>query len=465
MHRTNMFKSVALYAVLLAGCSTKHYEITMTPKGDRVERTLAVAQTSGSDTNFTPVDADELSRIAAAFQQDVPAAVNRHFRFQSLFSHALPNDVGGHGTYVRWDSPCGSVTGYIERFRGDDDLIGELDARRAMVGTVIDLLDRWAEHEWGTATFFPRMRESLRTTIRRDLENLACLTYIASISEKPAEDVHRDLCARIVQYLLERQYLDPNDVPQLVRSFVDPDETRNHELILKLQQTLVLRLCHLADDPAARDGLQPEGNANDLLKRLTLFLETTPEYHALVQQAADVDDDREIDPTEVITMPLQRALMPHGFLRPTDHVALRLESGVRPFSTNGVWKADQSIVEWDFRIETRIDQTKDGHPLPRLCYALWAEPQSEFQKTHFGGVVLAGEDLSTYCLWYRSLTPAEMKGWDTFVEELRPGDDLSEKLAAFRFPGEAVSSADDGETKSLATTAVQLILKHQTESP
>lgn len=442
-------------ALFVTGCTTQHYEITMTPKGDDVERSLIVSKSSGSDSKRTPVHEDELTEIAAAFDRDVlPPIDGKHF-FQALFSRNTPADVGGHGTYVRFDSPCGSVTGYIERFRGDNDLVGELDARRKAVGELVDLLDRWIEQEWGSAPVFPQMQKAMTTTIRRDLENLSCLIYISTVVDKPTEAAQNDLGARITQFLMERHYLLPEDVPIWARALSDSDQTRGEEQVGRLMQTLTIRLCGLPDDQATREALKMLADAKRMQESLKVFLSGTPEYRELKR----IDSGNNNDPDksfELLSLPIRRAFLPKGSLRESDHVVLRLNTSQRPYSTNGNWNPETAAVHWDLQIEAR--DPKFNGEIPRLCFAVWAEPKEDFQKSHFGQVVFTDQDLFTYCVWYRGLTADETTEWDAFMESLQPGEALVDQLREFRFQDE-VSGAKKTDQKSLAAPMIDLIRK------
>lgn len=452
-----------LCGILFIGCSTQHYEITMTPKGDRVERTLTLSRTSGSETNFLPVAIDEVNQIAAAYHHEVPPEMNRHFRFQARFWKQLPNDVGGHGTYVNWTSPCGSVTGYIERFRGSDDLIGELDARREAVAQLIDLFDRWGKTEWGTAVWFQRFRESLHSTVRRDFENLSCLMFISQMSDRKPDDIHDDIAARIVQYLLERKYLEPEEVPLWFRALRESPSSHDEKLSLALMQSFVIRLFHLPDDPQTRASLPLDFEDKALTQRLEQFLAKTPEYRELQR----ITGEDNLEPFDVIERLLYRAILPMGVLKPSDHVVLRLDTAQQPLKTNGTWNAERKTVEWDFSVEANSDEMEgidEGHQIPRICYATWAVPNTEYQQAHFGDVLLTGEDLSMYCLWYRGLTIDEAREWDQVIDGLRPDDELRSKLRSFRFAGEPAKPSEDDDPRSLADPAVELLLKHRKPS-
>jgi hypothetical protein len=71
--------------------------------------------------------------------------------------------------------------------------------------------------------------------------------------------------------------------------------------------------------------------------------------------------------------------------------------------------------------------------LPVLCFASWSCPDREFQEARFGKVVLSGEELGQYVVWYRSLSRPEVEQWDRLIAGCRPEADPKAILEAFRF--------------------------------
>jgi hypothetical protein len=105
---------------------------------------------------------------------------------------------------------------------------------------------------------------------------------------------------------------------------------------------------------------------------------------------------------------------------------VRLACPVEPHVTNGEWDGELRQVTWSGSI--------GAESAPALfSYAVWAEPDAEFQAEHFGRVVLGGEDLGEYVIWRSGLTEDEGRQWDEFVSGLKPGADLEDELEGFGF--------------------------------
>jgi hypothetical protein len=434
-----------------SGCTTHHFDITLTPRGDGVDRTVSVWRTTSQNSERSSVGNDELTLLAQVYRHDIPAAVDRTHTFRAEFAKQMPQDVGGHGFFERYKSPCGTVTAYVERFRGSHDLIGEIEARRQAADQIIDLLVRWSETEFGQDPLFPKAKLILTTTVRQDLENLSCFVYFG-IGSEASENVMDAMVARVSLFLVERNYATPSDLPMLARAMDDLDKRGDPQRLGVLLHQVVLRQLDVRSGEEASNAFALLRDVERTQASLLEFLRTTPEFRELRELSAKLEPDSNVDPSDVITTPLARALLPATFLQATDQVTLQLLSGREPYKSNGEWDAMNRGVNWDFRVELR--EIKRGSAIPSLCYALWAQPDVEFQMSHFGKVVLDDDSLLQYCLWYRGLTDSEIAEWNTFVNGLTP-DNAPERLRKFRFRGELVISEPE---KRVAERALRLLL-------
>ena len=145
-------------------------------------------------------------------------------------------------------------------------------------------------------------------------------------------------------------------------------------------------------------------------------------------------DTQQPAPSEVVGDAFAELIEP-GFdlFGPTpDHLAVRLALPSPPIHSNGRWDEESKQVVWEADIE---DRTNAAH-LPFSCYASWAQADEAYQITHFGKVVLTGEDLTRYCLWRHGQNAREGGEWDAFIASLQGGDQWVEELNAFRFSDE-----------------------------
>ena len=133
---------------------------------------------------------------------------------------------------------------------------------------------------------------------------------------------------------------------------------------------------------------------------------------------------------------------------------MKLHCPEKPTNTNGKWDDKAAIVQWSAMLSP-------NRSLPAFCYAVWGVPEHAFQQTHFGKVVLTGESLATYVVWYRGLSGPETAEWDRFIDQCKPGADLRERIEAFRFSTDPPPdpSKPDQRPASLADTPRGLLLE------
>ena len=135
-----------------------------------------------------------------------------------------------------------------------------------------------------------------------------------------------------------------------------------------------------------------------------------------------------------------------------------------PYSSNGDWN-ESGVLQWRERL-AKSDERKVS--LPNSLYAMWSNPNVDFQEKHFGRVVLDDEDLLEYCEWRPGLSKKQGRQWDKFVRSLRPGEALIQSLNDFKFKGEADRTAilKPSEVKwSIASSVVSVIVHALEEAP
>ena len=94
--------------------------------------------------------------------------------------------------------------------------------------------------------------------------------------------------------------------------------------------------------------------------------------------------------------------------------------------------------------------------LPAFAYVAWIETAEAFQKTHFGRVLLRGEELLQYVFWYEGLHEDEAGEWDAFLESLNPEMDLNDEIYFFRFSQETASNREWlGQGRKLLVKALE----------
>ena len=454
-----------LVCMFLVGCPHNRYQIELKPKADALERSLTCWRDGGgenAESNIKEFPEAELKRIAGAYNKPAPPSEPRKYTFLGEFVGKTPNDVGGSGNYTHWKTRMGTLSLYAERFRGSDDLAGALQARQDAADTLTTLLLGWFCSEIKADPAFGKLEKFVDNDFRRDMRNLAvyCWTAGAVKASRPerlseqAESDDVEFIVRVARYFTERDYLTPAMLPELVRIVEQHDADR----FVKLIRTLVASRMEIQGDEQAAQRLSFLKDLDRAKHSLDKYLAATDEYKTFLkkweQEHKDDADATQPEPGELLGQLVSRILgLGPG---PNDQLEVKLACPTRPVATNGVWKEDAKQVVWSSEINA-VDKPPPP-AMPALFYAFWSAPDEEFQRKHFGKVVLEGKPLAEYCVWRKGLSEAEGKQWDEFVSSLTPGNDLPKRLDAFHFAGEPKPPAtNEGKPKPLADKPRELI--------
>lgn len=425
-------------SAVCCGCQHDHYDVQMTPNGEKVTRQVTVWRQREEEgrTELEEVPAEELMRIAAAYGEDPPAPAKTRHQFVGEFTGKLPNDLGGKGWYVHWDSPLGSTTVYSERVRGDDDFADEVARRQAAAEELADLLVGWAESELKDAEGYESLHRFLDIDLRRDLRNLSLYWWTFTTAADGQRDGVEEALMRMGQYLAERDYFEPQEAPRVVRAVQELSQGDPYSMLRWLQRLAARKMERDAAAPIP-ESLRFLADPERVKASAARYLKTTDRYRGLMQQwERDAGGDPDLEPplpTEVLGHIAGEAFPLTIVLGGADELQMRLATPHEPLSTNGLWRESDHTVTW-----SRSIWSADGDRAlpPTVMYALWTEPKPMTQETYFGGVVLDGQRLADYCMWYTGLSKEEAQLWDTFLATMRPGPDLAEKIGTFRFANE-----------------------------
>ncbi len=429
------------FAPWFNGCIQTDYDLELTPQADRLKRSVHVHhQTKDAAEKRQPDD----ERIAKEYGRESQAG-RQHQNYDASFTGRLPFDIGGHGTYTHFDTPLGSVSLYLERFRGDADLAGILERRKAAVDHLVTLLIGWLGAELAHDPNWPQFSEFLGREFRRDLFNLSLNLWHESSMPKP--DALSDPAMKVLQHLVEREYLQPDELPAIQRAIRDAQHDDHQRLLGWVRRLIVARLNDQTEPAPELPFLESWPKLQASLRK---YLATTEEYGIArtgwLENKKTNPAAEEPDPLVVFDEVLRQNFA--GILQlGGDQLTVTLNLDRPAISTNGE-NIDGQKLEWPAYL------LPNGEMPPRLLYAVWDEPNDLTQQLLFGGTVLSGERLLTYAMWYAGLSDAERTAWDEFLAGVSPGPDLLPRLRAFRFPGEA---ADLEAEQRLSKPAVEVV--------
>lgn len=469
-----------LTAVLLALASCEHrkYEIEMASKGEVLDRSLTATMV---DDGNRPLPEAEAAALAKLYPTHRSAEGGKVHTFTGPFRGRTPDDVGGAGFHEVVASPAGSVTAYVERIRGNDDLVQQIQTRLHAADRLVDIFAGWLKTQVGQEKGFDKLQTFLDKDIRADLKNLSLYLWImqtdksrdltcgglfpeepnaagpilithgtrVSTTRPPVESIfpaprlttddpqkiaEQEMVARMVQYVVEKGYADPKDAVLIVRitpgNHADAKEPLRRLVERALETKAGIKGGPLAETLAALATQKIE----DSKESMTKYLAGTEEYaKTLAAWKAEPNKDPNAappDPMSVLRDYAEEWLGMDPF--PTaDELAVRFACPVEPLYTNGLWDESKKVITWSRSIQPAV---KNPRRLSTILYAVWTQPDEAYQKKHFAGAALDGRHLLEYCLWYKGLAADEKKAWDAFLARQLPGPQLWQALGEFRFP-------------------------------
>jgi hypothetical protein len=449
-----------LLTLLLTGCPHNQYIVELTPRGQVMERRLSFYREDGTDTNGAPkyesFPVDELALISKLYPPGCITQQGERRTVVGQFAGPMPADVGGAGSYTSLTNNLGGTAFYMERFRGNDDFTSRAEKHSKAADQLTDLVIGWSRAEFGREKHFQDLRRFLDTNFRRDLKNLGF--YAAMVQTSPAlnQEAPEEFAVRFGQYLVERGYLKPEDCPELAHIAEDGDTKR----LMRVVQWLVAMKLGISASKTLPPAVAMLADPDKAWKSWERYLTTTDLYRVRLRKwqkekmmwgmgvvkeevaaflksggrtnsaASRTPAPNKPDPSEVaadLTLELlDSALMDSSA---DDHVAVHLSLPSRPAHTNGKWDETRKEVFWESNLEDRTNAVR----LPLFCYVSWSQPNEPRQKNHFGNVVLRGDELTRYCLWYAGLDQKQVAEWDGLLAGLKRTEGWESKLQTFRF--------------------------------
>lgn len=445
---------------ILAGCIHNTYDVVMHPEGETLERELTCYRGHEQDgeQKLTEFPGQELERFNAVYDSHSTSDQGKKHVFQGSFTARTPDDVGGSGWYLHWKTDLGSVSGYVERFRGNDDVTERLTERQRGVDQTVDYVIGWMESELGKEPGFASLREFLDGRFRRDMQNVSLYLFELDGRDEPNQEHQNTMTTvRILQMLMDRGYFAPEELPELSRAFEDLQSRNKPQRVLKRVQRFVATKMGTPSNRRPPESLAFLGDEKRAEQSLKKYLKKTTAYQKAVEKWEEEKRSNPEagapDPGAVLGEAVQQGFLGDLFSG-GDQVNVSLMTRRMPYRTNGKWDADKIQVTWSRTIDPRGEERQSS---PRMLYAFWGDPNRDVQQRRFGRVLLEDQALEEYVRWYHGLTSAEKTQWDRFLGQLTP-DKAAERLKEFRFEGEpAGPQREDGQRSLLSDTARSLI--------
>ena len=456
------YSPILLLAVMIlaTGCPRNEYVVEMKPLGAKFERKLTVWREDGQETNgepkFVEFPKEELALLKARYPKHESILDGKKHSFIGQFAGSTPNDVGGCGEFTNFVSSLGTAWIYVERFRGNDDLEGRIREATSAADQLVDLIAGWFAAELGQHSKFEDLRGFLSGDVRQDLKNLGVHWWVKSVTGRFMTNAENEFIIRCGQYLVERDYFRPADLPRVIRV----SQANDAGTLMLLVRRLVARKLGLPEAQSATGSLAFLADEAAATASFEKFLRTTQGYRLDVKQwEADRLNDPKLPEPKPMDIVSELVVKMTDFARwsSTDQLVVKLATGIPPADSNGQWNEKSGELVWKTPVEGREKQ----HEFPSLCYAIWSAPDEMSQKKSFGRTIIRGKELFEYCLWRQSLDAAEAKEWDKLLSSLTP-DTFKARLEALRFLAEAKAKADaEAPPANLSDVARQLLDAHE----
>jgi hypothetical protein len=445
-------------AVLLAGlaisCDFNEYNIVMTPQGRGVQREITVGRTSGgSQPSYTELPPEEIALVGQAYGASQPASKPGQTRFVGRFAGSLPSDVGGSGSVLNIETTLGSAFFYVERFRGNPDVDGELQRRLKAADRLSEILLAFVRRELSGKPELAKAEAFLKDRFPKDLRNLLIYEWLAETqaqckAESDTNGPLTDMMAHAAQYLIDRGYATVDDLPPLYRLASGESDASEMAVLARLAANVL---------GYPRDQAVPQWVAelfsDDSWKSFDEFVRATPQYRDAIAEA-DAEGQTAV-PEEVRATQVLLPLNTLGLGRTNDRINISLACATRPSIGNPTTRGGGDL-NWQLSVPPRGHAR---HSFPAIAYAICLQPNEQFQTRHFGRVFLAGWDLAAYALWRDTLSKSEAAKWDALLQRVKPDD-----LSPLRQLAEAATQPDQtGKPSRLKAMAQELL--NQLEPP
>lgn len=450
---------VGCFSFVLAGCTTSVYDVELEPTDDGIKRTLTFTQNveneDGTPT-YSKKERRKLSQIARGYDLEKGSdGGNVTSKFTGLFANQMPQDIGGSGEYRRWETSLGSVSVYVERFRGSDDLLFILERWGQHVDDAVDQMTAWFESELKDEEGFQRLQTFLDGEFRRDIKNVGLYFWPLQFQkrlEDDGEDEWTEQAMRAAHYLAEREYFAIEDIPSLTRAAIEYESGNRTQCLYEILQRLFASKMGTTESQPIPACLNFLASEEAITKSSSDYLRSTDEYKKLLAEW-EASDQRapKPKPSDVWnSSDLAAQIIRFG----GEVVSVRLKSGTVPFATNGEWDAETKTVKWRRSVAVL---EPDDDSIGLFAFALWSQPNSETQIDHFGRTVLDEFALGQYCVWYHGLNKLERQQWDSFLSTITPDSNIIPKLESFRFHREPTADPTSESDEDLSGIARSLI--------
>jgi hypothetical protein len=436
---------LAMLCALITGCPHNDYTVELKPTASGIERTLTFYRVDDGNSNgvlnYQEFPSNELAAITRVYPSGAVKQDGKRHVAKGEFAGLMPNDVGGVGTYTNFVTSLGGTGFYLERFRGDDDMADRVQKQFHAADRITDLVTGWTQTEFGRERGYKKLHKFLDEDFRRDLKNAGQYFQLGALANLSNTNTPEEFAARFIHYLFERGYLKLSDAPVWYRIV---ENGGDDSAVAHLLKQLAAEKMGIQAGEQLPKSFAILGDSTAMEKSWKKYLARTDLYRAKVKEW---ERKRKTEPKLEQPKPfdvmndLFAELLGGEWGGEPDHLTVKLALNRAPNHTNGKWQ--NGHVVWEASLE-------ENRALPAFCFASWSSPDAQFQKAHFGRVLLDGDELTQYCLWQSGLGGEQIHEWETFLTGLLPGEELKKNFEDFHFTAEPALPAVNDKPSQFA---------------
>jgi hypothetical protein len=415
----------AICIAFLAGCQDRKVRVEISAAGDQTGRVFMTNQT----------DRESLAQAKTAYGTEGERDAELGRKFAGTFSEgALPSEIGNRGAIGRLDSSLGSARAYYEQFA---DQRSEWDAMRDRVDSGVlwmQLFGRFVERRklkddaaraefrtWWNNEFTPLVADAylmysgMQAVVQA--QRIGAMPRRAEdFGARTADEAFRITVFQPIAVLFaERGWLSAAEFAAIQTIGLDGNfsakerEWASEKVFMPAISRIIVRF-----DPSRKDMKLKDFVPLGL--EFLIWLKVSREYRDIVL------DSPAIKPA--VKESIRQGKWEFEFPTPFGFRVMEkpkvtgaevvLDTGARPFLTNGVWNEASRRVEFKGGFyEGKYRYTTYNAPY----YAVWALP-SQRQESCFGAVILENESLAEYCSWEAALGDALRERWIKALDAL-----------------------------------------------
>lgn len=417
--------ALLLVAFATVGCQDRKVKVEISAAGDSTGRVFITNQT----------DRESLDTASKLYGSKGEREAELGRKFTGTFSEgALPSEIGNRGAIGRLDSSLGSSRAYYEQFA---DRRSEWEAMRDRVDSGVlwmQIFGRFIERRklkddaaraefrtWWNNEFTPLVADAY--LMYSGMQAVAQAQRIGAMPRRaedfgartPDESFQITVFEPIAVLFAERGWLSPAEFAAIQTIGLDGNFSAKERAWAseKIFTPAVARII-VRFDPSRKDMKLKDFAPLGL--EFLLWLKISREYRDIVLDSPAI--------TPMVKESIRQGKWefelppPFGFRvleRPkvTDAEVV-LDTGAKPFLTNGVWNEKSKRVEFKGGFyEGKYRYTTYNAPY----YAVWSLP-SQRQESCFGKVILENESLAEYCAWEAALDDALRTRWTKGLDAL-----------------------------------------------